>query len=102
MKKFTIYLGLNDKDTKIPKYPTESGREIAQSLAAQHVGAATTSICHGVYTHDSGEIVLENTVRIELLMVEKDTVKKFVDILKTTFNQESVLVEITDIDSDLW
>ena len=72
IKKFTLYLGLNDKETKMQKIATVEAFKIV------------------------------TTLRIELLFAEAQDVRAFVETLKEIFNQESVAVQEEDIKSDLW
>jgi len=94
MKKTIFYIGLNDKETKAQKVPTL----VAADLVARYVLAvgypgATISESVGIYTHESGEIVKENTLRVEILDSVPAKDKKLAEDLKKALNQESILVE---------
>ena len=102
MKKFTLYVGLNDKDTKKQKVATKKAREIVQNVMLGNVDGYTISEAEGLYRHESGEITIEKTMRIELLFVEKEQVKTIVDALKKQLNQESIAVQEETIISELW
>ena len=102
MKKFTLYVGLNDKDTKKRKVATKKAREIVQNVLLGNVDGYTISEAEGLYRHESGEITIEKTMRIELLFVEKEQVKAIVGALKKQLNQESVAVQEETIISELW
>ena len=68
-------------------------------------GSGKTTILRmiaGLETPDSGEIIIEKTMRIELLFVEKEQVKTIVGALKKQLNQESVAVQEETIVSELW
>ena len=47
----------------------------------------------GVFKHDTGEVVFEKSLKVELLEVEEEDVKKSIQELKTALNQESILLE---------
>lgn len=105
MKRYTLYLGLNDKDTKAQKVDTIEAYKIVENLCASMFGGATIFSAHGVYKHDDNTIVIENTLRIELLEFDSsilDGVREFVRILKEVFNQESIAVQIETVNSELW
>lgn len=105
MKRFTLYLGLNDKDTKFQKIETVEAYKIVENLCASMFDGATIFNACGVYKHDDGAIVVENTLRIEIIEFDTDLMdrmKKFVDTLKHVFNQESIAVSIQEINSELW
>lgn len=105
MKKYTLYLGLNDKDTKTQKIDTLEAYKVVENMLASMFDGGTIFNAHGVYKHDNGDIVIENTLRIEILefgdsILEK--VREFVRTLKDIFNQESIAVQIEVCNSELW
>lgn len=102
MKKFTLYCGLNDKDSKKQQISTDDALTFCHYMLLNHCDGATISTAKGIYKHDDGTIVTENTVRIELLFVNDALVKDIVTDLKNHFNQESVAVQIEDVESYLW
>lgn len=105
MKRYTLYLGLNDKDTKIQRVDTVEAYKIVENLCASMFDGATIFNAAGVYKHDDGSIVVENTLRIEILEFDTDIMQamhEFVDTLKRVFNQESIAVTIQNINSELW
>lgn len=102
IKKFTLYLGLNDKETKMQKIATVEAFKIVTNLVAKRFGGGTIFEAQGIYKHDNGVVVTETTLRIELLFAEAQDVHAFVESLKEIFNQESVAVQEEDIKSDLW
>ena len=105
MRRYTLYLGLNDKDTKTQKIDTIEAYKVCENLCADFFDGGTIFSAKGIYKHDNGDIVVENTLRIEILEFNNsiiDTVKQFVKTLKVTFNQESIAVNIENIQSELW
>ena len=105
MKKFTLYVGLNDKDTKLQKVSTVEAHKLINNLLMRHFDGATIFEAVGIYKHDNGEFVTENTLRIEILEFDNpiiDDVRKVVAIIKDLLNQESVAVQIENVQSDLW
>jgi hypothetical protein len=101
MKKFTLYLGLNDKDSKIQKIDTIEAYKVVTNILMKYTSGATIYSAHGIYKHEDGSFVIENTLRIELLFVEKSTVLELIDILKHVFNQESIALQVENINSEL-
>ena len=102
LEKYTLYVGLNDKDSKTQEINTVDAYKIVSNLMIQMFDGGTISEAQGIYKHDNGTFVTETTLRIELLFVEKESVKKFVDILKRVLNQESIAVQHEIVDSELW
>ena len=101
MEKFTLYLGLNDKDLKVQKISTLEAFKIVSNLIASRFDGGTIFEADGVYKHDNGVFVIEKTLRIELLFVERPEVVEFVKVLKEIFNQESIAVQEETINSVL-
>lgn len=103
IEKYTLYVGLNDKDTKIQKVNTVEAYKIIENLLLNlNVEGATIFEAKGLYKHESGEYVIENTLRIEIMFVEKPIIKQLVDSIKLILNQESVAVQREVVESELW
>ena len=102
MKKFTLYMGLNDKDAKVQVISTIEAYKVVSNIIAKDFGGGTIFEAQGIYTHDDGKIVFEKTLRIEILFAEEPQIKALVAELKKIFNQESIAVQVEDINSDLW
>lgn len=101
MEKFTLYLGLNDKDTKTQKINTLEAYKIVTNLLAADFGGGTIYEARGIYKHDDGTIVIETTLRIEILFATRDQVLDLIATLKKLFNQESIALQTETIDSTL-
>lgn len=101
MKKHTLYLGLNDKDTKTQIINTIEAYKIVSNILAADFGGGTIFEAQGIYKHDDGTIVFEKTLRIEILFAETPQIKTLVNTLKKVFNQESVAVQEENITSEL-
>lgn len=101
MEKFTLYLGLNDKDTKTQKIGTIEAYKICNNILMNYTNGATIFEANGLYKHEDGIIVVEKTLRIELLFVNEQIVKLIVEQLKQVFNQESIAVQSEVINSKL-
>lgn len=102
MTKFTLYMGLNDKDSKRQQISTLEAYKIVSNLVAKEFNGGTIYEADGVYRHEDGTIVIEKTLKIELLFAEQKDVKDFCETLKRIFNQESIAVQREEINSELW
>ena len=102
MKKFTLYMGLNDKDAKVQVISTIEAYKVVSNIISKDFGGGTIFEAQGIYKHDDGKIVFEKTLRIEILFAEEPQIKALVAELKKIFNQESIAVQVEDINSDLW
>jgi hypothetical protein len=95
MTKYTLYLGLNDKQTKKAKY---TWRQAVNMLTGM-LPDCTMIPAIGKYTHDDKvSVVVEKTVKIEILDFNGDfRLADTVNQLKDTFNQESIGVQIEQV-----
>ena len=101
IKKFTLYLGLNDKDTKVQMISTLEAYKVVSNILAKDFDGGTIFEAQGIYKHDDGTIVIEKTLRIEILFAELPQIKILVELLKKMFNQESIAVQEENIESSL-
>ena len=101
IKKFTLYLGLNDKDTKVQMISTLEAYKVVSNILAKDFGGGTIFEAQGIYKHDDGQVVFEKTLRIEILFAELPQIKILVELLKKMFNQESIAVQEENIESSL-
>ena len=102
IKKFTLYLGLNDKDSKQQEVSTLEAYKIVSNLISADFDGGTIFEAKGIYKHEDGTIVTETTLRIELLFAEQQQVRALCSTLKKMFNQESIAVQEEVINSQLW
>lgn len=101
MEKFILYVGLNDKDTKMQKINTLEAYKIVNNIVMQYTNGATIYEANGIYKHNDGKIVIEKTLRIELMFIDREIVNKIIDILKRVLNQESIVLQREKINSEL-
>lgn len=101
MKKYTFFLGLNDKDTKTQLVRNEDALFDVREAVAQNLWWWTVTECNWVFKHEDWTIVDENSLRIETLWFNEDQTiyQRFALYLKVKFNQESVLMEVSEVDA---
>ena len=90
----TIYAGLFDQHTHTQLIETATALQLVTDLVLSRFGGATLSQTHGVYTHADGSMVVEPSLRVELLTSDADQVlvAELVADIKRILNQESVLL----------
>ena len=94
MKKSTLYIGLNDKDSKQQKIDTlEATKMCINILTASGIDGATVYNAMGIYKHDNGDIIVENTLRIELIEADESALKTAINSIKIVLNQESIILQ---------
>ena len=65
--KYTLYIGLNDKDTYQQEIPTETAEALVTEIALKYVDGFTMTRAKGVYTDELGVVTYENTLVCEFL-----------------------------------
>lgn len=101
IKKHKLYLGLNDKDSKIQEISTIDAYKITMNIIAGYYEGASISENTGFYTHKNGDFVIEKSLRIEILFADDEKTKKLIEDLKNAFNQESIAFQSEQIESKL-
>ena len=101
MKKFILYVGLNDKDAKEQKIGIIEAYKIIENIIIPKTSGYTISEALGYYRHEDGTITTEKSLRVEILFVEKPLIIEICKTLKMAFNQESIAVEEVNTNSEL-
>ena len=106
MNKYTLYIGLNDKDTKVQKFTKIESYKLLESILKIKGIDATISESVGLYHHDDGTLVIEESLRIEIFFFEskkenKTRILDLIQTLKVAFNQESIAMQTEKINSKL-
>ena len=91
IKKYTLLVGLNDKDTKTRIVNKNKAKEVIVSIC----GDCTISDAVGHYTHDDGTEVVEKALRVELLFKADNEVISYCHAIKKELNQESIALSCT-------
>lgn len=100
--KYSLYLGLNDKDTKTQKIDTlEAYKILCNLLKSYNIEGFTVYNAHGFYVHDDGSFTTENTLKIELMFIDEITIDNIIKQLKIIFNQESIIKQVEKVTSEL-
>ena len=92
-KKYTMYLGTNDKDTLKQELPTETIREQMHEICMRHADGYTVSIMEGYYRDGAGNPTHEVTLVYVFFDTPLESVKKIMDEAQVKFNQSSILLE---------
>ena len=100
--KYSLYLGLNDKDTKTQKIDTlEAYKILCNLLKSYNVEGFTVYNAHGFYVHDDGTFTVEDTLKVELMFIDEITIDNIIKQLKIIFNQESIIKQVEEVTSTL-
>lgn len=102
IQKRVLFVGLFDKDTKTQKIDSLTAANIINNIIITNgLDGATVSNATGIYKHENGQIIIEPSVRIELLFATEKQIKNICEAIKTALNQESVVLESQIIESRL-
>ena len=99
MRRYTLTIGLFDKDTKRQKISSDIAIRIVSDLVVNIIGYGTVYQGNGIYTHVNGEIVVEPSI-IFFVDGEKDLKDKVVNLawnVKKALNQENIMLEETAV-----
>lgn len=94
MTTVNLYVGLNDKDTKQQELSNlEAKAEISAILFRYCPDGFTLQECQGMYKHNDGTVVCENTIKVILLGYNMSMIYEIIEDLKRKLNQECIAVE---------
>ena len=95
MTRYTLTIGLFDKDTKRQKISSDMALRIVSDLVIQTVGYGTIYNGNGIYTHINGSIVVEPSIIyfVDGAEEEESKIKNLAWMIKKALNQESIMME---------
>lgn len=98
MKKITLYIGLNDKDTKTQIVKTTyAQKDVINILTSHGIVGMTMQYATGLWVYEDRTIASETTLHIELMGVELPPVMAAIEDIKVKLNQESIGLTVEDI-----
>lgn len=89
--KHTLFIGLNDKDTKQQEIDTITAyKTLIRLMTKNGYTGGTISQAEGFYTHQDGSFTTEKMIRVEI--IDADTIKttNLINDIKIALNQECV------------
>lgn len=99
VKRYTIMVGLNDKDENIQKFQTDRIIKLVTNCCKQYKLAFSCYKQEGGYNHFNGKgYILEKSLAIVLNDPIKEVVDELCKDLCAFLNQESVLVTVEDVE----
>ena len=95
MTRYTLTIGLFDKDTKRQKISSDMALKIVSDLVVQTVGYGTIHNGNGIYTHAAGAVVVEPSLVyfVDGEEEEESKIKSLAWMIKKALNQESIMME---------
>ena len=86
-KKYTMYLGTNDKDTLSQIIPTEKIREEMHEICMKYVDGYTLTIADGYYRDSNRGVSHETSLIYVFIDVDINAIQKIMDEALVKFNQ---------------
>lgn len=102
MIKYTLTIGLNDKDTKTQILDNTTAFGVIENTLRQYLDGYTILHATGGYKHEDNTFINENSIRVEILFANDTLIHVIVNTLKIKLNQETIAVEKTETNSELW
>ena len=97
--RYTIYVGLNDGDSKEQLYSTERFQKLLYMVCKNYKVSFSITTLEGGYFHDDGQFVQEKSLQTVLLGASEEAVDEISKDICAFFNQESVLIVHDEVDS---
>lgn len=98
MKLYKMYIGLNDKDVKKQIIPTDEAVEKVNGFLNGIKQDCTLYTGNGLYTHENGERVNEETLILEFMFTGYERIVQIASALKEMLNQEAIALQVLEID----
>ena len=94
MTRYTLTIGLFDKDTKRQKISTDIAIRIVSDLVVNVIGYGTIHNGNGIYTHINGQIVVEPSIIyfVDGEEEEESKIKSLAWMIEKALNQERVML----------
>ena len=99
---YTMYIGMNDKDTYEQIISTEDAKTIIDNICFKYLDGYTIQDANGSWVDENGLVTHENTIVCCFKDADNDTVYKIADEVIKTLNQNTVLIEKDLIQIDFY
>lgn len=98
--KYTLFIGLNDKDTKTQLVTNQDAKRIVlNAVFASGLDGCTINEVTGFYKHQDGQTVIENTLQVLIYTDNENGIYNAANDIKILLNQETIIIEKTSIES---
>ena len=101
MLKHTLFIGLNDKDSKVQEVDDITAFKIVLNLVKKYYEGGTIKKATGFYTYDDGQTTIEASLELVILFADMEKTTRLASDIKTALNQESIALQVENIESSL-
>lgn len=101
MKKYTLFIGLNDKNTFKQEISTKKAISmIVNTVISNNLSGCTIQQSIGYYLHDDKKsMVVENSINLIIYTNKTSNIKTLINQLKSLLNQESIIYQVENTTS---
>jgi hypothetical protein len=100
--KYTLYVGLNDKDTLTQIIPAAEAEKRLGDIAIKYVDGFTLSVGDGAYRDEKGALKREPSIIAEFYFTTEEQIKKIMDEALQEFNQNAILVAREQVNAEIY
>ena len=93
IRKYTLYIGTNDKDTGTQLISTEDAHKIVGEICEKYVSGYTVTEAQGNWLSEDGMRHRENTLIYSFSDADEVKIQSIMDEVLIALNQESILAE---------
>lgn len=90
---YTLYIGLNDKDTYCQLISVEEAREIVDAICIRYVDGYTVMEAKGAWVDEKNILTQENTLVYLFREVDEESLKEIMNEIIKALNQNTILLE---------
>ncbi|MCD7981355.1 MAG: DUF3574 domain-containing protein [Clostridiales bacterium] len=96
---YSIYIGTNDKDTYTQLISLDEAKDMVNAICARYVEGYTVTEAEGGWVDETGTLTEEQTLVYSFTDVQEEDLISIMDEVLKELNQNSILVEISDVQS---
>jgi hypothetical protein len=100
--KYTMYIGLNDKDTYTQLIPYEKAEKKVSDIALKYVDGFTELSAKGAYKDEKGVVTHENSLVFEFSSATDQQMKAIMNEVLKELNQNSILIEKQKVNCEFY
>lgn len=95
--KYTMYIGLNDKDTYKQVMSDDEAEKLMSEICLKYVDGYTFSKRQGAYKNEKGVVTKENSLVFEFYDASDEKIRSIMDEALVKLHQNSILIEKTKV-----
>ncbi len=93
---YTLYIGLNDKDTYTQLIDTKDAKQIINNICLKYTSGYSVTQLEGGWIDEKDNLTEENTLCYMLTDIDESDVNKIMDEVLEKLNQNSILVQVEE------